>query len=137
MIKKGCKAHSGHAIKRICIAIEQARELFGSDCGLFLATDAGRMEDMLRQIYPDIVCREKQFREDACGELHFMKFGLKEDSDRIIKMGEDALIDMYLWAKCKVLTRFPPESYFSILASAFKQFQLIFTEDRLMPVIEY
>jgi len=66
-----------------------------------------------------------------------MKFDSRENGDQILKMGEDALIDMYLLARCDVLVRFPPDSYFSFFASAFKQYRIVFTEDNMMPVIEY
>lgn len=128
--------NQAQAIERVCTIIDAAVEKFGSDCGLFLCTDTKEVEQTIRQKYPDAIVRAKDFRASGDGELHHFKFDKYSQNDRVLQMGEDALIDMYLLAASDVIVRFPPNSYFSFYASVFKRYRIEFSGE-LMPVIEY
>ena len=125
------------AIERVCIAIDLALEKFGSDCTVFVCSDTEEVEQNIKRHYPDVIVRNKYFREGGIGELHHLKNDQLLNTHDLQQMGEDALIEMHLLAACTAIIRFPPNSYFSFYASAFKRYRIKFSNDNLMPVIEY
>jgi hypothetical protein len=125
------------AVDRICAAIELALEKFGSNSGLFLSTDTASIETKLLDRFPRAFVRPKHFRADGTGELHHLKCAASSDAAAMFEMGSDAIIDMFLLAECGVIIRFPPGSFFSHYASVFKRTKIAFSNNKLMPVIEY
>ncbi len=100
------------AIARCCRAIDLARARLGSEAPVFLCTDSADVQLAIRDRVPGVICRDKRFRESGEGELHF---------GRHAALGrDDALTEMLLLAKCDVLIRYPPGSFFSFYAAVMK-----------------
>lgn len=79
---------------------------------LFLCTDSNAVEDYAHRHWPGVISRPKRFRAPGAGEMH-----LGPDAWRGV---EDAVVEMFLLARCDVLIRYP-ESSFSALAYSLKR----------------
>lgn len=72
---------------------------------VFLSTDSGEIEAMLRRVLPGVVTWPKRFRPAGAGELHL--------GSNAVEGFVDALVDMLLLGEVDRLVRFPPGSAFS------------------------
>lgn len=102
------------AIDRCEDAICRARRKLGGEARLFLCTDSIEVQSAIRKRIPDVICRDKEFRQDE-GELHLWEGAYRG--------GYDALIEMLLLARCDALIRYPPGSFFSFYAAAMRHWQ--------------
>ena len=94
--------------------VQRLRERFAPDPTIvFLATDSARVQNFFREGMPDVIAYEKQFTLDG-KELH---------EHLPIKTAQAALVDMFLLARCDVLVRYPPGTWFSYYASLFVSIQ--------------
>ncbi len=102
----------GQGIDRCRQAVMTARARIGAEAPVFLCTDSLKVEIAIRKVIPNVVTRAKAFRPPGRGELQYgpaAHAGL-----------EDALAEMLLLARCNVLIRYPPASFFSFLAAVLK-----------------
>jgi hypothetical protein len=97
------------AIDRIAHAIGAARDRLGFEAPVFLCTDSPQVQDVLTARVAKLLARPKAFRKPGGGELHLGR--------RAGRGLDDALIEMTLLARSKVLIRYPPGSFFSFYAA--------------------
>ncbi len=104
------------AIGRVIGATQRAVRALKAHAGIaplvFVCTDSPAVEAALRIALPEMVTRPKTFRERGRGELHL---GAQASALR-----DDALVEMFLLARCDVLVRFPPGSFFSFWGAVMK-----------------
>jgi hypothetical protein len=96
-------------LDRIARAIGAARDRLGFEAPVLLCTDSSQVQDALTARVAKLLTRPKAFRKPGEGELH-----LGRGAGRGV---DDALIEMMLLARCKVLIRYPPGSFFSFYAA--------------------
>ncbi len=102
----------GAAIDRCCRAVAMARARIGENAKVFLCSDSIEAEDEILKRIPGTVVRTKRFRPVNAGELHG-----SEDAQSGL---DDALVEMLLLARCQVLIRYPPGSFFSFPGAVLK-----------------
>jgi hypothetical protein len=101
------------ALDEICHKIQSAQAELGGDRLVFLCTDSRKVLEFIRSRVPNVMAREKYFRPDNRGELHARKtISARNGSDS----GREALIEMFLLARCDALLCYPEGSYFSYYA---------------------
>jgi hypothetical protein len=99
-------------IGRCLRAVAFARSRTGPDAPVFLCTDSSEVVAAITSAIPNVRVRNKILRYPGEGELHH---------DPVAHQGrEDALAEMLLLARCDVLIRYPPASFFSIAAAVLK-----------------
>lgn len=101
------------AINRVATAIAAARDRLGFEAPVFLCTDSSEVQNALSARVAKLAVRPKSFRRRGAGELH-----LGSNSGRGL---DDAMIEMALLARCKVLIRYPAFSFFSLYAAVTKE----------------
>jgi len=105
------------AIERVLRATRRAVRALEAHAGVpplvFLCTDSAAVEAALRLSWPGLLTRPKSFRPRGSGELHL---GPEAQACR-----DDALVEMFLLARCDVLIRYPPGSFFSFWGAVMKR----------------
>jgi hypothetical protein len=100
------------AIDRVVRAIAAARDRLGFEAPAFLCTDSSDVQSALSARVAKLLVRPKAFRRPGRGELHVGRGAARGVGD--------ALIEMALLARCQVLIRYPPGSFFSFYAAVMK-----------------
>jgi hypothetical protein len=117
-IRHGNGGRTGHSaswrsfdasIERCRRAVSLARKRVGRDAVVFLCTDSVAVEEAVRRVIQDVVCRTKTFRELGTGELHTWS--------QAHEGRDDAMVEMLLLAGCDALIRYPPGSFFTFYAA--------------------
>ena len=101
------------AILRCVRAVALARTRMAAEATVFLCTDSPDVEVAIKNAIPGVICRPKAFREPGAGELH-------HGGHAAMRL-RDALVEMLLLARCSVLVRYPPKSFFSLYAAVMKR----------------
>lgn len=101
------------AINRVEKSVAISRQILGADAPVLLCTDSLDVIDVLRTRITNLFYRRKEMRPSGRGELHH---DVQSENNVI-----DALIDMVLLSKSKVLIRYPAGSFFSFYAAVMKQ----------------
>ena len=100
------------AIERCRKAVAMARSRIAAETPVFLCTDSIEVLTAITEVVPNVMTRTKAFRRPGQGELHH---GEVAYAGR-----DDALAEMLLLARCDVLIRYPPASFFSFPAAVLK-----------------
>lgn len=99
-------------LRNICRAVATVQAEL-KDSVVFVCTDSSDVLDAVRSSLPNVVVRDKCFRPSGVGELHsYDAIGESADHDP----GRDAVIEMFLLARCEALLCYPPDSYFTFYA---------------------
>lgn len=101
------------AIHRIETSVAFSRQKLGADAPVLLCTDSLDVLDVLGSRIGNLFYRHKDMRPRGSGELHH---DAQSENN-----ATDALIDMVLLSKCKMLIRYPAGSFFSFYAAVMKQ----------------
>jgi nodulation protein Z len=101
-----------NAIARCEHAVTIARKRIGWQAQVLLSTDSIDVQNAILKRVEGVISRPKQFCGSGSGELHH--------SDRAWMGRNDALVEMLLLAKCKVLIRYAPVSFFFFLRGCYE-----------------
>jgi Nodulation protein Z (NodZ) len=101
-------------VKALCVCLNKIKEaearINHSDYVIFLSTDSRLVHDFITNAVKNTVVYEKIFGSNGFQELH---------QELPVETAEATLIEMFLLAKCDILLRFPPWSWFSHYASLY------------------
>jgi hypothetical protein len=100
------------AIDRVVRAIGAARDRLGFESPALLCTDSSEVQDVLCARVAKLLVRPKTLGRPGDGELHLGR--------RAARGLDDALIEMLLLARSKVLIRYPRASFFSLYGAVMK-----------------